>query len=82
LSRETCIRFTRSTMKTNEGSFDRIIRVLLALGAVLIAFVIPMEVTIQYTLFGLALILGTTAMVGFCPLYAVLGINSCPAKKA
>lgn len=62
-------------MKANVGGIDKILRIILGLG--LIAWAImggPIWAWIG------ALPLATGAM-GFCPLYPILGINTCPAKQ-
>ncbi|HCK85106.1 MAG TPA: DUF2892 domain-containing protein [Hyphomonadaceae bacterium] len=64
-------------MKTNEGAIDRVLRVLVGAGVLSLAFVGPQT---PWAYLGLIPLL--TGIVGFCPLYAVLGINSCPAKGA
>lgn len=64
-------------MKTNEGAIDRVLRVLVGAGVLSLAFVGPQT---PWAYLGLIPLL--TGIVGFCPLYAVLGINSCPVKKA
>ena len=61
----------------NEGPADRIIRLLLGLVIVTLVFVGPK------TPWGwLGLVPIATALFGFCPLYALLGIRTCPAPKA
>jgi len=63
-------------MKTNEGTVDRIIRVLLGLGLISIVFVGPR------TLWGwVGVVPLLTGLVGTCPLYAIFGINTCPAAR-
>lgn len=64
-------------MKINEGAVDRVLRVLVGAGVLSLAFVGPQT---PWAYLGLIPLL--TGIVGFCPLYAVLGINTCPAKKA
>ena len=60
----------------NEGPADRIIRLLLGLAVITLVFVGPK------TPWGwLGLIPIGTALFGFCPLYAVRGIRTCPAPK-
>lgn len=62
-------------MRTNEGQIDRLIRI--AVGLVLIALVF----TGPHTPWGwIGLIPLATGLVGFCPLYAVLGIDTCPKR--
>lgn len=68
-------------MKKNVGRTDTILRVLIA---VLIAVLIYTEVLTGT----LAIILGIaggifliTGLIGFCGLYALVGIRTCPAPK-
>lgn len=68
-------------MKTNIGSADRMVRVLLAV--VFAALYFTGTVT---GLFGtVLLILGAvfllTSVLSFCPIYAVLGMSTCAVKK-
>ncbi len=63
-------------MKTNEASVDRILRVALGLALLLLVFVGPR------TLWGLVgLVPLATGIVGFCPLYKVLGIDTCRLER-
>lgn len=64
-------------MKTNEGAIDRVLRVILGLGILSLAFVGPQT---PWAYLGAIPLL--TGLVGFCPLYAMLGINTCGAPKA
>lgn len=60
-------------MKTNEGTIDRIIRVVVGLILISLIFFGP------ETLWGLiGLVPLLTGLIGFCPLYKVLGFNTCP----
>ncbi len=64
-------------MKTNEGAIDRILRVLLGAGVLSLAFIGPQT---PWAYLGLVPLL--TGIVGFCPLYALLGVNTCGVRKA
>lgn len=65
-------------MKQNVHMIDRIARLLL--GAALLAFLILGNS--EYKVFGLlGFIPFITGLVGFCPLYSLLGINGCGCKK-
>lgn len=64
-------------MKINEGSVDRILRVLVGLAVLSLAFVGP-KTPLGY----LGLVPLITGAVGFCPLYAILKINTCGVGKA
>jgi hypothetical protein len=60
----------------NEGLADRLIRVAVGLFVLSLAFVGPQ------TPWGyLGLIPLITGIVGFCPLYRLVGINTCPAGR-
>lgn len=62
-------------MKKNQGNIDRIIRVLVGLGLLSLVFIGPQ------TLWGLVgLIPLLTGLMGFCPLYKILGLDTCPMK--
>lgn len=57
----------------NEHTIDRAIRVIAGLAITSLAFVGPK------TLWGLlGLIFVVTGLVGMCPIYRLLGINTCP----
>lgn len=62
-------------MKSNVGGIDRILR--LVLGLALIALTL-MGVIGVWGWIGLVPL--GTALMGFCPLYTVLGFSSCPVK--
>ncbi len=64
-------------MKINEGAVDRVLRVLVGAGVLSLAFVGPQT---PWAYLGLIPLL--TGLVGFCPLYAVLGMNTCGVKRA
>ena len=61
----------------NVGSIDRVLRIIVGLGVISLTFWGP------HTLWGwLGLIPLVTALIGWCPLYALLGIRTCPVKSA
>lgn len=64
-------------MKANVGGIDRILR--LVLGLVLIGLTLSGTIGVWGWL-GLVLI--GTAAIGFCPLYPLIGLNTCPMKKS
>jgi hypothetical protein len=63
-------------MKTNEGAVDRVLRVVVGAGILSLAFVGPQT---PWAYLGVIPLL--TGLVGFCPLYAVLGVNTCGVRK-
>ena len=64
-------------MKKNIGSLDKGIRILLALGVVLLNYFEIIDGTLAIILLVLAMILVVTSFANFCPLYALLGKSSC-----
>lgn len=61
---------------SNEHGIERVLRVVLGIGLLALVFVGPK------TLLGLVGIVPLlTGLSGRCPLYAVLGLSTCPLKK-
>lgn len=69
-------------MKKNTGNADRLIRVLLAAVFAYLYFGNVVTGTAGIILAVLGGVFLLTALVGFCPLYALVGVNTCPAKKS
>ncbi len=66
-------------MKSNVGGMDKIGRIVV--GAGLLSLLVFLEGNARWWgLIGLVPLF--TGVFGFCPLYTVLGINSCPLQKA
>ena len=64
-------------MKSNVGGIDRILRI--AAGLVLLA----LTLTGTIGAWGwLGLVPLATGLFSFCPVYPLLGLNTCPMKKA
>jgi len=61
---------------TNEGTIDRAVRIVLGLGLLSLTFIGP-----QSPLGFIGLVPLATGLVGFCPLYKVLGLSTCPLPK-
>ncbi len=67
-------------MSTNMNGLDRIIRLVIAVAAVIAAFAVGASSVFGIILFVIAAIMLVTAAVGFCPLYRVFGLST--KKKA
>ena len=63
-------------MKINEGTADRAARVALGLGLLSLVFWGPQT---AWGYIGIVPLL--TGAVGICPLYTLLGFNTCPMSK-
>ncbi len=68
-------------MKKNMGNADRIIRILLAAVFAYLYFSGTVAGTLGLVLVVLGGVFVLTSLVSFCPLYAIFGMNTCPAKK-
>jgi hypothetical protein len=69
-------------MKKNMGSADRIIRFLLAAVFAWLYFGGIVTGTFGIVLVVLGAVFVLTSLVSFCPLYTLVGLNSCPAKRS
>jgi hypothetical protein len=65
-----------SFLATNEGGVDRTLRVIVGLALLSLVFVGPKS---MWGLVGIVPLL--TGLAGTCPLYTLLGINTCPRKS-
>ena len=61
----------------NEGTVDRVLRVILGLGILSLVFVGP-----QTPWGWLGLVPLITGLIGSCPLYTLLGLSTCPLKSS
>ncbi|HQR27032.1 MAG TPA: DUF2892 domain-containing protein [Nocardioides sp.] len=64
-------------MNTNVGSSDRIIRLVVAVVAAVVAFMVGAGSVLGILLLVVAAVMLVTAAVGFCPLYRVFGVSTC-----
>jgi hypothetical protein len=64
-------------MKTNMGNTDRMIRVILAIVFSALFFTGTVTGTLGTVLLVLGGVFLATSVVGFCPLYTLVGINTC-----
>lgn len=69
-------------MKRNMGNADRIIRILAAIVFAVLYFTGTVTGTLGIVLLILGSVFVLTSFVGFCPLYAIVGLNTCPNMKA
>jgi len=65
--------------KKNEGTVDRVARIVV--GLVLIGLYLANPAGAWNWLGLIGIIPLVTGLLGTCPLYSILGINTCPMKK-
>lgn len=69
-------------MKKNMGNLDRIVRTLIAIVSGYLYFGGIVTGTLGVVLIVVAAVFLLTSLVSFCPLYSIVGLSTCPAKKA
>jgi hypothetical protein len=65
------------TMKVNEGSIDRALRIVVGLVLISLVFIGPQSPWGWIGVVPLA-----TGLIGWCPAYTLFGIDTCKMKKA
>ena len=68
-------------MKKNMGGLDRMVRLVIAALVGILYFSGVVQGTLGYVLLALAGIFALTSFVSFCPLYALVGLNTCRRKN-
>jgi len=68
-------------MKKNVGSVDKIVRIIIAVIAVYVAYKGMVASPWDYVLYAVAAIMALTSLMGSCPLFSIFGINTCKVKK-
>lgn len=63
----------------NEGTVDRVVRGMVAVGLFFIASQTNGAIQVAASIFGIMMM--GTAITGFCGLYRILGVNTCPIQK-
>jgi len=67
-----------SLMKANVGGIDKVLRIVVGLGV--LSLLVILEGSARW--WGLIGIVPLgTALLGWCPAYTLLGINTCPVKQ-
>ncbi len=67
--------------KTNVGGIDRVIRILLGIALLAWWYLAP-GMGLRWVPLVLGIVALATGILSTCPLYSILGINTCPMKKA
>jgi uncharacterized membrane protein len=68
-------------MKPNMGNIDKIVRLVIAALIAVLFFTNVISGTLGIVLLVLAAVFALTSLVSFCPLYTLVGINTCEVKK-
>ena len=68
-------------MKKNVGNADRIIRLMVAGIFMALFFTGTITGTLGYVLITLSAVFVLTSWVGYCPVYTLIGLNTCQTRK-
>ncbi len=68
-------------MKKNMGTFDRVIRILLAVVVAILYFTNQISGTLAIILGLFAVVFMLTSLIGFCPLYVPFKLSTKKAEK-
>ena len=68
-------------MKKNMGLADKIIRLIIAALVALLYYNETISGTLGTVLLIFAIVFVFTSLISFCPLYSLIGLNTCPTKK-
>jgi hypothetical protein len=68
-------------MKENMGKTDKAVRIVIAVIIAVLAYTGMITGTLATVLLVLAGVFVLTSLVSFCPLYAIVGLNTCEFKK-
>lgn len=67
-------------MTNNMGSSDKLIRIIVAIIFAALYFTGTVTGTLGMVLLALGGIFVLTSVISFCPIYAIIGVNTCPRK--
>ena len=68
-------------MKQNMGTADRILRVVAAIAIVILFYTHVLVGTVGIVLLVLAAVFLLTSLAGYCPLYSLFRISTCPVRE-
>lgn len=68
-------------MKKNMGNADRFIRIFVAVIFIILYLTHTVTGVLGTVFLAIAIIFLLTSFVSFCPLYTVIGVNTCGRKK-
>jgi hypothetical protein len=68
-------------MKTNMGSIDRVIRIIVAIALATLWLTDTIKGVAGTIFVIVAIVFVLTSLIGFCPLYSIIGLNTCSKKN-
>ena len=68
-------------VQVNEGPIDRVVRVAAGVALLAVALLGVVASPLSWIAGAIGLVLVATGGTGFCPLYSLLGVSTCPVKQ-
>jgi len=68
-------------MKKNMGSMDKTVRTIVAAIIAVLYFTGVVTGTFAFILLIVAIVFALTSLINLCPLYTLIGVNTCKVKK-
>jgi hypothetical protein len=68
-------------MKKNMGNADKIVRLAIAALVIILFLTNVLSGTVGIVLVALSAVFVLTSLIGFCPLYKIVGLSTCPVEK-
>jgi hypothetical protein len=68
-------------MKKNMGNVDKIVRLAIAALVIILFSTNVLSGTIGIVLVALSAVFVMTSLIGFCPLYKIVGLSTCSVEK-
>jgi len=68
-------------MKKNMGSYDKLIRLLIAIALIILYYKGILAGTLGIAALLIALVFTITSLLSFCPLYTLFGMNTCKREE-
>jgi len=68
-------------VQVNEGPIDRVVRVAAGVALLAVALLGVVASPLSWIAGAIGLVLVATGETGFCPLYSLLGVSTCPVKQ-
>ena len=68
-------------MKKNVGNGDRFLRIMIGIIALILVIGNVVEGTLMWIALAVGVIMVLTSSLQFCPLYTLLGVNTCKVKS-
>jgi len=69
-------------MKANVGTIDRVFRLLAGIAAIVFGYMGGLESPWNMVAMGAGGVFVLTSIIKFCPLYIILGLNTCGCKQS